>query len=293
MAYLLLVSLIWGFSFGLVKAEFAALSPAVLSCARLLIALPLFLPFIKAGSLRDTRLSLGLLATGALQYGFMYLTLFHAFRWLSGYEVALLTSFTPFYVIALHALLERKRPPAWFWWTAGLAVAGALWIFQPSGMPGKWPGIVLMQASNIGFATGQVLYRHLRHAHPAPDRENYALLFLGGALFTLPFALAGSAFRGLAELDASQWQALLYLGTVASGLGFFLWNAGARRVNPATLAVFNNLKIPLATLIAILVFGETARLELLIPGLIILVLALGWAELAHRRALTNGTGPKP
>ena len=44
------------------------------------------------------------------------------------------------------------------------------------------------------------------------------------------------------------WQGavLVYLGIVASGIGFFLWNAGARRSAPGVLAVGNNLKIPLA-----------------------------------------------
>jgi drug/metabolite transporter (DMT)-like permease len=81
--------------------------------------------------------------------------------------------------------------------------------------------------------------------------------------------------------------ALLYLGTIASGLGFFLWNAGAVRVNPATLAIFNNLKIPLATVIAILVFGETAAPGRLVPGLILMLLALAWAETANRRRPTS------
>ena len=36
----------------------------------------------------------------------------------------------------------------------------------------------------------------------------------------------------------------------------FLFNAGARRVDVGTLAVFNNAKVPLAILASALVFGE-------------------------------------
>lgn len=285
MLHLLAVSVLWGFSFGLINAEFPELSGGTLAAARLLVALPAFLPFLKPRFLRPDPVGPGFVLIGAVQYGLMYVALFNAFKWLSGYEVALLTIFTPLYVILAHALLQRRMPPVWFWLTALLAVIGALWIFQPDAWPAKWPGILLMQVSNVCFAAGQVAWRHLRMSMPeSRDRDMYALLYLGGFLAALPFALPHQPVRELASLSASQWMALLYLGAVASGLGFFLWNSGARRVNPATLAVFNNLKIPVAVLIAVVLFGETARPESVIPGLLILLAALIWAESAWRRA---------
>jgi drug/metabolite transporter (DMT)-like permease len=64
---------------------------------------------------------------------------------------------------------------------------------------------------------------------------------------------------------------LFYLGAIASGLSFFMWNIGARRVNAGTLAVFNDLKIPLAVAVSLLVFGEKTDLpRLLIGGAVIL-----------------------
>lgn len=295
MWYLLAVSILWGFSFGLVKTEFPDLNGATLACTRLLIALPCFLPFLKRRFLRPGLHGLQLLLTGAVQYGLMYVALFNAFTWLSGYEVALLTIFTPLYVVLAHALLNRRLPPAWFWWTSLLAVAGALWIFQPKAIPDKWPGILLMQLANLCFAAGQVAWRQIRDRDRqfisgtrdrqfiGGDLDGYALLYLGGVLAALPFALAHNPIHGLAQLSGSQWAALLYLGAIASGLGFFLWNAGAARVNPATLAVFNNLKIPVAIVISITLFGEAADPASLLPGLAILLAALGWAEWASRR----------
>ncbi|MFM7261548.1 MAG: hypothetical protein ACKO3W_13190, partial [bacterium] len=46
-------------------------------------------------------------------------------------------------------------------------------------------------------------------------------------------------------LTTPQWLTLIYLGVGASGVGFFLWNVGATKVAPATLAVMNNAKVPL------------------------------------------------
>ena len=291
MLYLLAVSLLWGFSFGLVKAEFGGLSGSTLAAMRLLIALPCFLPFLTPPFRKATALNGQLLLIGGVQYGFMYVCLFSSFRYLSGYEVALLTIFTPLYVIAADAFLQRRIPPAWFGWTALLAVIGALWIFQPQSLPGKGPGILLMQLANLCFASGQVAWRliRLRMSPSTHNRDCFALLYLGGFLVAGTFAVFGDPLHELAQLDPGQWGALLYLGAIASGLGFFLWNAGAVKVNPATLAVFNNLKIPLATVIAIVVFGETADPANLVPGLMVMLLALAWAELAYRRGATRNS----
>jgi len=292
MALLLAVSLLWGFSFGLVKTEFSTLSASTLAAVRLLIALPCFLPFLARPFRRLNSLTCQLLLIGAIQYGCMYVALFSSFRWLNGYEVALLTIFTPLFVILADAILGRRLPPLWFWATALLSVLGALWIFQPRSLPDQWPGILLMQVANGCFAIGQVAWRRIRpRFSDHRERDVYALLFIGGALAALPFAVPHSPHLELLSLDGRQWAGLLYLGAIASGLGFFLWNAGAGHVNPATLAVFNNLKIPIAIVISVLVFKESADPANLIPGLAVLLLALGWAERAHRRTLTRSGGP--
>jgi drug/metabolite transporter (DMT)-like permease len=282
MPLLLAVSILWGLSFGLIKAEFSALSPATLATARIVIALPCFLPFLHRKALRSLETVLPLLGIGAIQYGLMYLMLFEAFRHLQGHEVALLTIFTPLYVILAESSLQRRTLPAAFWGCALLAVGGALWIFQPESWPRNGPGILLMQGSNACFALGQVAYRRIRAAKDTSPRQHYALLFAGALLPCLALLPTANPIAELAHLDASQWVALFYLGSVATGLGFFLWNAGAMRVSAPTLAVFNNLKIPLAALIALLVFKESGDYGRLLPGLGLMLAALFWAQKATR-----------
>jgi drug/metabolite transporter (DMT)-like permease len=64
----------------------------------------------------------------------------------------------------------------------------------------------------------------------------------------------------------AQWATIIYLGAVASGAGFFLWNVGATRVNAGTLAAINNAKIPLGIACSLVFFGETADLPRLLLG---------------------------
>jgi drug/metabolite transporter (DMT)-like permease len=76
------------------------------------------------------------------------------------------------------------------------------------------------------------------------------------------------------ELDGAAILVLLYLGLLASGLGFFLWNIGVTRVAAGTLAVFNNVKIPLAVLVSLLFFAEQTELLRLVMGGALIMLAL-------------------
>jgi drug/metabolite transporter (DMT)-like permease len=85
-------------------------------------------------------------------------------------------------------------------------------------------------------------------------------------------------------LTTPQWLTLIYLGVGASGVGFFLWNVGATKVAPATLAVMNNAKVPLGVAASIVVFGETADLTGLFAGFALLGAALWVAARSERGA---------
>jgi drug/metabolite transporter (DMT)-like permease len=87
------------------------------------------------------------------------------------------------------------------------------------------------------------------------------------------------------SLNGSQLLVLLYLGLLASGVGFFLWNVGATRVETGILAVFNNVKVPLGILVALLFFGEHADWLRLVGGGGVMALAL-WLNYRHS-ASTN------
>ncbi|HBA92554.1 MAG TPA: EamA family transporter, partial [Anaerolineaceae bacterium] len=90
MIYLLVVSLIWAFSFGLIKGQLTGLDANFVAAARLVISLAVFLPFLRLRNVPG-RLRLRLILTGAVQYGLMYIAYTYAFQYLQAYEVALFT----------------------------------------------------------------------------------------------------------------------------------------------------------------------------------------------------------
>ena len=67
---------------------------------------------------------------------------------------------------------------------------------------------------------------------------------------------------------------LLYLGILASGVCFFLWNYGAKLVNAGALAIMNNVKVPLAIACSFIFFHESGNIPRLLGGGMIIVVAL-------------------
>ena len=135
-------------------------------------------------------------------------------------------------------------------------------------------GFFLMQGSNLCFAAGQIAYRRIRlDWKDGKDGQHFAWLYIGAVLAAGLISLGVSDW-GAFRPSNDQWLALVYLGTLASGLGFFGWNLGATKVNAGTLAVFNNLKIPLAVTVSLTVFRETTHIPKLIAGAAFMAIAL-------------------
>jgi carboxylate/amino acid/amine transporter len=286
MAWLLLVSLAWGFSFGLIKGNLAGVDSNFVSFARMAFSLLVFLPFLRLRRV-GRPFFWKLFFTGALQFGVMYIAYIAAFRYLQAYEVALFTIFTPIFVTLFEDMVSRQFNWA-FLGTAVLAVAGT-YVIERSQLLSQQVliGFLLVQVSNLAFAFGQIYYRRLMKEQPQlKDAEAFGVLYLGAAAIT---ALATLIFTPLSSLllTAKQLWTLVYLGVFASGICFFLWNLGARKVNAGALAIFNDLKIPLAVTISLLIFHEKTNIPNLLIGGGIVLLSLFFNEVVNRKQIRS------
>jgi drug/metabolite transporter (DMT)-like permease len=260
MIYLALVSIIWAFSFGLIGSALSGVDSFLVATLRLGVASILFLPFLRLKEIGSVD-RLRLIIYGAIQFGLMYACYMRAYQFIPSHLVAIFSILTPVYVVLIHDL-RRRTFSKHYLWVAILSVLGAASIKAKTLPSGDiWTGFGLMQAAGIAFAFGQVAYRDWKRANPeVPDRSVFALLSLGGVFSVGCFSLVLTDFQAV-ELSTDHWKAILYLGCVASGLGFFLWNKGASVSNPGTLAAFNNAVVPLAVLFSLFLFGEADSLD--------------------------------
>ena len=261
MIYLAIVSAIWAFSFGLIANALSGVDSFFTATIRLGCATLLFLPFLRAKEIvRIDRVRLVLI--GAIQFGVMYACYMRAFQYLPSHLVAIFSILTPVYVVIVHDLRQRTFSSRYLI-AALLSVLGAAAIKAKTIPTGDfWIGFGLMQAAGIAFAYGQVAYRDWKRNNPqTKDRSVFALLAMGGSACAGIAGVLLSDWSTL-EVKADQWKSILYLGFVASGLGFFLWNKGAAKSSPGTLAVFNNAVVPLAVLCSLFVFGESQSIDM-------------------------------
>jgi drug/metabolite transporter (DMT)-like permease len=276
MPYLIAVSFLWAFSFGLTKNVTAVLDGALVATARLGFALLVFLPFLRLKGV-TLRTGVALTGIGAVQLGFMYLAYNASFHYLPAYQVALFTITSPIMVTLFADALDHTfRARALL--ASLLAVIGsAIVVFRSEAPLGTLKGFGLVQVAGAVFALGQVLYRQLRIRQPAlRDRDIFGLVYAGAFIV----ALGALCLKGdlSVTLTTKQLLTLVYLGAVASGLGFFFWNKGATQVSAGTLAVMNNLKVPLAIACSLLFFGESADLPRLALSLLFFTVAVWLAE---------------
>jgi O-acetylserine/cysteine efflux transporter len=266
LALVLLVVLLWGVNFVVIKLGLRGVSPFVLGGLRfMLTALPAIF------FLRRPRLPLRLYAGFALT---TFLGQFALLFW--AIKVGMPTGLSSlvhqsqvFFTVLLAAVVLGERPrPAQL---AGMVVAalGLAWIAVASGASFPLAGFVLNLCAAAAWAAGNLVSRSLaRHG------EVNALAFVVWSALPLPipfFALAW-AFEGrdavtasLAAMDAVSWAAVAYLAFGATLTGYGLWSR-LLKTYPA---------------------AQVARFALLVP---VVGLVCGWLALGERLSAAQLAG---
>jgi len=273
MSYLLIVSILWGFSFVLIKGTLVSLDSNFVSFIRMLLSFAVFLPFIR---LTDIRMShkLQLMLIGGVQFGLMYVAYVASYQYLPAHVIVVLTTTTPLFVTVFNDLYARRISKTFFLAALLAVAAGVVIEFPDQALTANLKGILLLQLSNAAFAFGQIAYKKLTDSQGIlKDKNIFALTYGGAVIVTGFFAMATVDYHSL-SVEPHQWMVLAYLGILASGLCFFLWNLGARRVNEGTLAVMNNLKIPVGVVASLMILQESTNYLRLLIGCALLAIAL-------------------
>ncbi|MDQ0741656.1 carboxylate/amino acid/amine transporter [Pseudomonas sp. W4I3] len=284
MGYLLVVTLIQAFSFSLIGEYLAGHVDSYFAVlVRVVLAGLIFIPLTRWRAVEPAFMR-SMLIIGALQFGVTYVCLYLSFRVLTVPEVLLFTVLTPLHVTLIEDALNRRFNP-WALVAALVAVAGAAVIRFDQITPNFLMGFLLLQLANFTYAAGQVMYKHLVARYPSdqPHYRRFGYFYLGALLVVLPaFLLFGKAdFLPQAPL---QWGVLVFLGLVSTALGMYWWNKGACLVTGGTLAVVNNLHVPVGLLLNLLIWNQHEPLGRLALGGLVILGAVWISRLGIKRA---------
>lgn len=250
--YLWLTTFIWAFSFPIIGYFISGKMDSYFAIfIRVFIAFLVFLPLLNRNIFNKLKLLLVLI--GSLEIGLMYLFYYNSFRFLSVSEVALFTIFTPFYVSLFYDLFSKKLR-AFYLISISISVLGAFIIKQGEISSDFLKGFLLIQAANIVFGAAQSLYKIVCEKYEIKShKEIFGYFFLGAGIVSfIAFLILGDFSKIPSDLNS--YLALIYLGLIASSIGYFCWNKGASLVNSGTLALMNNAIIPVAILVNLIFF---------------------------------------
>ncbi|MBF4244783.1 DMT family transporter [Vibrio anguillarum] len=274
MAYLSAVTLLWAFSFSLIGVYLAGQVDSWFAVwMRVALASLVFLPLIRFKTV-PAPLIAKLMTIGGIQLGLMYCFYYQSFLLLSVPEVLLFTVFTPIYVTLIYDLLKGRFSP-WYLVTAAIAVIGAVFIKFAAINEHFLLGFLVVQGANLCFAIGQVAYKYVMEKETIALAQHsvFGYFYLGALVVaSVAFLLFGNSEK--LPTTSLQWGILIYLGVIASGLGYFVWNKGACLVNAGALAIMNNALVPAGLVVNILIWNRDVDLIRLAIGGVIILLSL-------------------
>ncbi|MBI0155633.1 carboxylate/amino acid/amine transporter [Gilliamella sp. M0364] len=273
MYYLIFVTIVWSFSFSFIAVYLSGQVDTWFAVVmRVLLAFITFIPFLRFKNVSVKQMLL-LMGVGACQLGIMYFFYYNSFQYISVPEVLLFTISTPIYVTIIYDLLQGHRLRLNYLLTAIIAVIGAAIIRYDHISRDFIIGFLLIQGANIVFALGQVGYKRIMELYPLSQHQAFAWVYFGAIVVaTIGWLLFGNADK--LPTTQLQWGIIIWLGVVASGLCYFLWNLGATKVDSGTLAIMNNLVIPAGILVNVVIWHQSIDWGRFTIGSAVIVFAL-------------------
>ena len=267
MLYLTIVSILWSFSFGIIKFGLTGVDSIFISFFRSLIAF-IFFSSLTLYNIKKFSFDTKLIIIGALQFGLIYVFYIQSYQYLPAYLIATFTITTPIFVVLFSQALMKESFSKNGILSVILVLIGSLMMrFNLANPLDYWFGFILIQCANMFFASGQIMFKKWHTENSDKDIvHNFSQMFFGATIVTSLFYFQTLDVQNI--LSTTNLLSLIFLGLCSTGIGFLLWNIGATKVSNTRLAIMNNVVIPLAVLNSFFIFGEDINILLFMPGLI-------------------------
>ncbi len=207
----------------------------------------------------------GVAGLGILFFGLCFALYNWALSFTTAARGALVMSTLPLLTMVAGAILGVERLSARKSLGVFIAIGGAaaaLISGLAAAPPDAWRGDLIMVAAALCYALYNVWSRpFIRRSTPLA----YTTATMGaGAASVALLAWSNGGFAVLGDYGASQWPAVLYLGTIGSALSSYLWISALERTTPTRVASTAALNPMTASALAAVMLGEPIGLNLVI-----------------------------
>jgi drug/metabolite transporter (DMT)-like permease len=272
MLLLLLPMVVWGSAFAVTKVLIDLWPPFTVALARVGIGTLVLLPLAISRHQRGTHLPWGTIwCMGLLGVTLYYLTFNLSMVYISASQGALVQASIPAMTALVAVVWLRERATALRWLGIALSVAGVLIVFSGNGSAAGQSSLLgnsLMFASVVCWALYTALAKRAANFEPLV----ITVSVMGtGTLLLLPFSAYEIMSGDLQPLPVTGWLGLVYLGGVASGLAYALYNASLRHLDASAVGVYTNLIPIVGVLTGIVFLGEPLSLRAILGGAIVML----------------------
>jgi drug/metabolite transporter (DMT)-like permease len=262
-ALLVLMALIWGVNFIVVKVGARLLQPLAFNSGRVTIAAVALIVIVLAirepwPSRRDTvrLLALGVLGNGLYQWFFIE----GISRTRAG-DAALVLAAAPALMAIIGRVLGVERVTRRRVLGIAASLFGMALVVFGSGKAdpatrdvATLTGNMLVLAACVCWALYTVLLKP--YTERVPGIPLSALTMVGGAIPLVAVSVPQIAGTPWTALPVSAWGALLYSGLLALAVAYLFWYRGVRVLGPTRSAMYSNLQPVVALIVAWIALGE-------------------------------------
>jgi drug/metabolite transporter (DMT)-like permease len=277
---LVVMAVIWGTNYSIIKFAFAHLDPQAFNAARMAIASAAFLAVIGAMRLKrpatagassletifrtsarlDARDTIELVALGLVGH-FLYQYFFIGGLALTSVaNSSLMLATTPVVIGLISASLGQERIGARHWAGGALSLLGIYVVVGPGVALGGegLRGDLMMVAAVVCWAVYTLGSRRLisRHSPVAVTGLSMAI----GTLVYVPVMWSHVQAVRWTDLTWRTWVALVYSAIFALGIAYTIWYAAVRQIGSTRTSVYSNVIPIVAMATAVIFLGEPLSL---------------------------------
>lgn len=262
-ALLVLMALIWGVNFSVLKVGTRHFAPLTLNGLRLALAATVLgvLAAVRRRHLPSRGDAVRLVLLGVLGHGLYQVLFIEGVAHATASTAALVMAAGPAFIGIVGRLLGVERPSRAAWAGIGLQLAGMAGVVSGSatqraapGQDGGLLGPALVLAAALTWACYAVLLKPF--AARVDGLQLSAWTLFGGVAVLLPAAAPGVARLDWGAVAPAGWGAVLYSALLAMVTAYLFYYRGVRVVGPVRTSMFSNLQPIVALGVAAATLGE-------------------------------------
>ena len=258
---LVLMALIWGVNFSIVKFGTTLVDPLAYNGLRVMLAAVVLMAIVLLGrpSLPPRRVVLALFALGVLGNGVYQFLFIEGISRTRASDAALVIAATPAFIAIIGRIQGVERASVRRMIGILLSIVGIALVVlsttQATDGRSSLLGDFLVLSGSLAWAIYTVLLKP--YTHHVPGLQVSAFTMLGGAVPLMFIALPAIVHASWRTVPVIGWAALLYSGIFALVIAYLFWYHVLRVIGPTRTAMFSNVQPVVAVIVAWIMLNET------------------------------------